>query len=116
MQKPKRLTSPKQALAQKCCLLTYSIQKIRSNLFFQPETQLTVLSAILGTTQDVTTPGTGHTQRFALGDDDHHHHHEHEIHENGNTGYSDHNDGHDDEKHVMDSSLCMENVRCIDAQ
>ena len=78
---------------------------------------MTVLSAILGTTQDVTTPGTGHTQRFALGDDDHHHHDHH----------------HDDHEHQrflmekliivttlmvtkMDSSLCMENVRCIDAQ
>ena len=42
-------------------------------IFFQPETQSTVLSAILGTTQDVTTPGTGHTQRFAMGHDDHEH-------------------------------------------
>ena len=44
----------------------WRIKKHKSEVifFFQPETQLTVLSAILGTTQDVTTPGTGLTQRF----------------------------------------------------
>ena len=47
--------------------------KDQKKSFFQPETRLTVLSAILGTTQDVTTPGTGHTQRFALGDHEHEH-------------------------------------------